>query len=84
MKEIEEEGRKDVFVSCIQKMVDEQHRSNNILNDQCNALQKRNEMLENELKISNKNTRRSMIFNIITTSIAFASLVVTILLKFIL
>ena len=55
MKEVEESQRKDNFLISVQKLVVEQHNANEILKDQCIALQKRNDMLEIELKNSNKN-----------------------------
>ena len=76
-----ENQRNFQLVSSIHALATEQHNSNGILKQQCDALIKRNTMLEEELKQSQKETKKSMVFNIITTAIAFVSLIFTILIN---
>ena len=59
-----------------------QEDTNKILKDQVKQLSKRNETLEEELASSKKDNKRSLIFNIITSAIAAASLVATIIISF--
>ena len=80
-KDLQETQRRDLLVMSTQKLANEQHKTNTFLKEQCNALEKRNEILEKELINSQKATRRSMVFNIISCGIAVASLVATILLN---
>ena len=74
-----ENYRNNQLVSSIQLLADKQKESNEILQQQCDALQKRNEMLEIELKNSRKATKTLTILNFISATTAAASLISTIL-----
>ena len=74
-----ENQRNRELVKSILALAEAQKQSNLILEKQCNELQKRNDILEKELEDSRKETKRSVLFNIISSAIAAASLAVTIL-----
>lgn len=74
-----ENMRNRQLVSSICSLAEKQRESNEILKKQCDAIQKRNKMLEDELADARHAAKRSAIINIISASIAFGSLVATIL-----
>lgn len=74
-----ENQRNRELVKSILALAETQRQSNLILEKQCNELQKRNDILEKELEESRKETKRSVLFNIVSSAIAAASLVATIL-----
>lgn len=77
-----ENFRNNQLVCSIYSLAETQKESNNILKQQCDILQKRNKMLEDELIDSRNEVKRATIFNILSASIAFASLIATILIGF--
>lgn len=79
-----ENNRNRQLVSSIYSLAEKQKESNDILEKQCNVLQERNKMLQEELKSAHKETKKAMIVNIISVSIALASLIATILIAFLL
>lgn len=82
MKEVEETQRKETLVASTKKLANEQQRTNHFLEEQCKMLQKRNELLEQELLKSYHEYKKSMLINIIATSAAVGSLIATILIAF--
>ena len=75
----QENIRNRELVNSILALAETQRQSNLILEKQCNELQTRNDMLKKELEESRQETKRAVLFNIISSAIAFASLVATIL-----
>lgn len=79
-----ENNRNRQLVSSIYSLAEKQKESNDILEKQCDVLQERNKMLQAELKSAHRETKRAMIVNIISVSVALASLIATILIAFLL
>lgn len=73
---VREDSRNQRLTASIYTLANAQMESDALLKEQCNILQKRNSILEQELKDSRKETKKAMI---IITSTAFASFVATIL-----
>ena len=73
-----EESRNKKLVNSIVRLADAQKESNHILVKQCAILNESNIVLVEELKKSKRESRHSMILNIVTTAIAVLSLASTI------